>query len=713
MFSSLLKFPLTDPVLIFSVILFIILLAPIILHRFKIPDLIGLILAGALIGPNGLSIMARDSSIELFGKVGLLYIMFIAGLEIDLADLKKNYSRGVYFGLLTFLIPMGMGTAAGVYLLQLSWPSSVLLASMFASHTLMTYPIVSKYGVTKNRAVNVSIGATVITCLLALLVLAVIVGMSTGEINGNFWWRLSLSTAIFVAGILLFFPILGRWFFKRYEDSIAQYIFVLALVFMASFLSKLAGLEDIIGAFLAGLALNRLIPNTSALMSRIEFVGNALFIPFFLIGVGMLVDYRVFMNGWASLWVAFIMCLVATLSKWLAAYITEKTLHYTRDEGRLLFGLSNAQAAATLAAVLVGYQVVLGWTPEGEAIRLLDENVLNGTVVMILVTCTIASFVTQKGAQNVAIADISAEELSGEEDTGDKILIPLSNAENVEELITLGTTVKPRKCKAMMMALSIIKSDSNDLSAEKRSQALLDKAAKTAAASDHAIQGLMRYDINIVNGIKNVVKEHKITDIVLGLRKESDISDTFLGNLTEGVLTKCATTTMIYRPVQPLSTVKRYIVLIPADAEKEIGFPYWLIRVWNLSKNTGNKIVFYGNYSVLSILQEVQRKHSIVAEFNEFSNWDDFLVVSRAIHPDDALIVVMSRKNCPSYLRQMSLIPNYLNKYFQTNSCLLIYPVQMGIGEEETDTFRSISMVYHSEGENLANVLGRLFKRNK
>lgn len=713
MFSSLLKFPLTDPVLIFSVILFIILLAPIILHRFKIPDLIGLILAGALIGPNGLSIMARDSSIELFGKVGLLYIMFIAGLEIDLADLKKNYSRGVYFGLLTFLIPMGMGTAAGVYLLQLSWPSSVLLASMFASHTLMTYPIVSKYGVTKNRAVNVSIGATVITCLLALLVLAVIVGMSTGEINGNFWWRLSLSTAIFVTGILLFFPILGRWFFKRYEDSIAQYIFVLALVFMASFLSKLAGLEDIIGAFLAGLALNRLIPNTSALMSRIEFVGNALFIPFFLIGVGMLVDYRVFMNGWASLWVAFIMCLVATLSKWLAAYITEKTLHYTRDEGRLLFGLSNAQAAATLAAVLVGYQVVLGWTPEGEAIRLLDENVLNGTVVMILVTCTIASFVTQRGAQNVAIADISAEELSGEEDTGDKILIPLSNAENVEELITLGTTVKSRKCKAMMMALSIIKSDSNDLSAEKRSQALLDKAAKTAAASDHAIQGLMRYDINIVNGIKNVVKEHKITDIVLGLRKESDISDTFLGNLTEGVLTKCATTTMIYRPVQPLSTVKRYIVLIPADAEKEIGFPYWLIRVWNLSKNTGNKIVFYGNYSVLSILQEVQRKHSIVAEFNEFSNWDDFLVVSRAIHPDDALIVVMSRKNCPSYLRQMSLIPNYLNKYFQSNSCLLIYPVQMGIGEEETGTFRSISMVYHFEGEDLANVLGSLFKRNK
>lgn len=713
MFSSLLKFPLTDPVLIFSVILFIILLAPIALHRFKIPDLIGLILAGALIGPNGIGLMARDSSIELFGKVGLLYIMFIAGLEIDMADLKKNYSRSMYFGILTFLIPMALGTAAGIYLLDFSWPTSVLLASMFASHTLMTYPIVSKYGVTKNRAVNISIGATVITCLLSLLVLAVIVGMSTGEINNRFWLRLSVSTVVFVAGVVILFPMLGRWFFKRYEDHIAQYIFVLALVFLASFLSKVAGLEDIIGAFLAGLALNRLIPNTSPLMNRIEFVGNALFIPFFLIGVGMLVDYRVFTTGWESLWVAVVMCVVATLAKWLAAYVTEKTFRYTRDEGRLLFGLTNAQAAATLAAVLVGYQVVLGTTPEGEPVRLLDENVLNGTIVMILVTCTIASFITQKGAQNVAIADMAEEELVDKDGTEDRILIPLSNSETVEELINLGVTVRSPKCKSAMMALSIIKSDSNDASAEKRSRLLLDKAAKTAASTDNVLHTLMRYDINIVNGIKNVVKEHKMTDIVLGLRKSTDISTTFLGDLAEGVLTKCATTTLVYRPVQPLSTVKRYIVLIPRYAEREIGFPYWLVRTWNLGKNAGSKMVFYADAQVLNLLRELQKKHNISAEFNEFSDWDDFLIVSRDIRADDALVVIMSRKNCPSYSRQMSLIPTYMNKYFQTNNCILIYPVQLGIGEEDTGAFRSISMLNHFEGEDLAAVLGRLFKKNK
>lgn len=705
--------PLTDPVLIFSVILFIILLTPVILHRFKIPDLIGLIIAGAIIGPQGLDIMSRDSSIELFGKVGLLYIMFVAGLEIDLADLKKNYGKSLYFGLLTFIIPMLMGTFAGVYLLDFSYPTSILLASMFASHTLMTYPIVSKYGVTKNRAVNISIGATVITCLLALLVLAVIVGMSTGDISGQFWFRLGVSTLVFVGLVVVLFPVLGRWFFKRYEDRIAQYIFVLALVFLASFLAKVAGLEDVIGAFLAGLALNKLIPNTSALMNRIEFVGNALFIPFFLIGVGMLVDYRIFTTGWDSLWVALVMCVVATGAKYVSAWVTEKTFRYTRDEGLLLFGLTNAQAAATLAAVMVGYQVILGTDAGGEPIRLLNDNVLNGTIVMILVTCTIASFVTQKGAQNVALADMSEEELVDKEDAEDRILIPLSNSETVEELINLGVTVKSPKCKATMMALSIIKSDTNDLSAEKRSQQLLEKAAKTAAATDTMVHSLMRYDINIVNGIKNVVKEHKITDIVLGLRKEANISNTFLGELAEGVLAKCATTTFVYRPVQPLATVKRYIMLIPANAEKEIGFPYWLVRVWNLARNSGSKIVFYGNRAVLSILEEVKAKHNINAEFTEFTDWDDFLIVSRDIHDDDALVVVMSRRNCPSYSRQMALIPTYMNKYFQSSNCVLVYPVQLGIGEEEMGSFRSISLLDHFEGEDLGSVLGRLFKKNR
>lgn len=713
MFQFALSLPFTNPVLIFSVILFIILLAPVLLHRLKIPELIGLIIAGAIIGPNGLGIMSRDSSIELFGTVGLLYIMFIAGLEIDMADLRKNYGKTLVFGLYTFLIPMIIGTLTSVYWLDFSWPTSILLASMYASHTLITYPIVSKYGITKNRAVSIAIGGTVITCILALLVLAVIVGMSTGEINRQFWMKLGISSTVFIAVVVILFPMLGRWFFKRYEDSVGQYIFVLALVFLASFLAEAAGLEAIIGAFLSGLALNRLIPNTSALMNRIDFVGNAIFIPFFLIGVGMLVDVRTFTAGWTALWVAVVMTGIAMATKFVAAWLTEKNFKLTRDEGRLLFGLSNAQAAATLAAVLIGYKVILGMDAAGEPIRLLNEDVLNGTIIMILFTCTVASFATQRAAQRIAVAEMNGDRIGDSDDEEERILIPLSNSETVEELISLGAAIKSRRNKARMVAVSIIKSDNTDPGAGKVSEMLLEKATKVAAAADHTIEPILRYDLNIVNGIRNVAKEHKITDIVIGLRTQKDISDTFLGKLTEEVLSKCATTTIAYRPMQPMSTVKRYVVVIPENAEKEVGFPYWLISVWNMGKNLGAKFVFYSHPNVLRLLRLVHTKHLIDAEFREFFNWENFTEVARQMQENDALTLVMSRPNCPSYSRHMEYVPTYINKYFNTINCILIYPVQLGTGESIT-SFRSISMINHVDDmDGLVQILGKLFRKNK
>lgn len=713
MLQAIIDLPLTNPVLIFAIILSIILFAPIILHRLKIPDLIGLIIAGAVIGPNGLGIMARDSSMELFGTVGLLYIMFIAGLEIDMADLRKNYGKTLAFGAYTFFIPMLVGTLTSVYWLDFSWSTSILLASMYASHTLITYPIVSKYGVTKNRAVSIAIGGTVITCILSLLVLAVIVGMSTGEIGRVFWVKLGISSAVFIGIVVILFPMLGRWFFKRYEDSVGQYIFVLALVFLASFLAEAAGLEAIIGAFLAGLALNKLIPNTSALMNRIDFVGNAIFIPFFLIGVGMLVNVRTFTAGWSALLVAVVMCVIATLTKFLAAWLTEKSFKLTRDEGRLIFGLSNAQAAATLAAVLIGYNVILGTDAAGEPIRLLNEDVLNGTIIMILVTCTVASFVTQRAAQNIAIAEVSGDMTSDQTEEEERILIPLSNEENAAELITLGAAIKSRRNKARMTAVSIIKSDNADPAASKKAEMLLEKAVKVAAATDQHISTVLRYDLNIVNGIRNVAKENKITDIVLGLRTDKYISGEFLGKLAEEVLTKCATTTIAYRPMQPMATVKRCIVVIPEDAEKEVGFPYWLVSLWNIGKNLGTKFVFYGHPDVLAILKMVNAKHPIDMNCREFTDWTNFKEVANAVQDNDALALVMSRPDFQSYSRHMEYVPTYINKYFSTINCMLIYPLQLGVGEDST-TFHSISMINHVESmDGLVKVLRKVFHKNK
>jgi Kef-type K+ transport system membrane component KefB len=463
--------PLENPVLIFSLILFIILFAPLILNRIKIPHLIGLIIAGILIGPTGFNLMARDSSIILFGTVGLLYIMFLAGLEMDMMQFKKNSGKSIVFGMYTFLIPMGLGFVSGYYLLHFTLETSILFASMLASHTLIAYPIVSKFGITKNRAVSVALGGTIITDTLALLVLAVIAGMATGVVDNKFWIQLSSSIVIFMLVVIFIFPIIARWFFKHNEDNIAQYIFVLALLFLGAFLAEIAGIEAIIGAFLVGLAINRLIPHTSPLMNRINFVGNALFIPFFLIGVGMLIDYKAFIKDWESIKVAAVMTVVVTFAKFLAAFFAQKTFRFSKDERHLIFGLSLAQAAATLAAVLVGYNIILNKAEIDaaallgevvEPVRLLSESVLNGSILVILITCTYASMVTQRGAQNIALQEAAGID-DEEEESSEKILVATDNIDISEELINLSLIIKSKSNKNGLFALNVIDSDNSKI----------------------------------------------------------------------------------------------------------------------------------------------------------------------------------------------------------------------------------------------------------
>lgn len=638
--------PLTNPVLKFLLILIIILFAPILLNKIKIPHLLGLIIAGAVVGPHALNLIERDGSIVLSGTAGLLYIMFLAGLEIDLGDFKKNSRKSLVFGLYTFIIPMILGTLTGLYLLHISVFSSVLLASMFASHTLIAYPLISKLGVAKNKAVNITVGGTMITDTLALLVLAVIVGMTTGDTDHVFWLRLTFSVIFFGLIVMLLFPIIGRWFFKRFEDNVSQYIFVLVMVYLGAVLAEMAGIEAIIGAFLSGLALNRLIPHTSPLMNRIEFVGNAIFIPFFLIGVGMLIDYKAFYKDLETIRVAGIMIVVATLSKFLAAWLTQKTFRFSADERRLIFGLSNAQAAATLAAVLVGYNIIIGETTAGVPIRLLNENILNGTILMILFTCTIASFVAQKGAKNIALLEAS-ESVSDTGDNLEKILIPVSNLDNTDELINLGVMLKSKKNKEGLYALSIVDTNSTNGSAEKKAMKILNQASITASATDNLLKELLRYDLNVANAITSVVKEHKISDLLLGLHVKKGLSDSFLGNLAEGILSKSNTTTLIYKPAQPFGTIKRHIVIVPEKAERVIGFPFWLIKVWNIARNSGAKLVFYASSETLRIIEEVQVNHPIESEFIEFNDWHNFMNLSKEVQKDDNLIIIMSRKDKP------------------------------------------------------------------
>ena len=671
--------PLADPVLKFLLILLIILAAPLLLNKLRIPHLLGLIIAGAIIGPHGFNLVLRDSSIILSGTAGLLYIMFLAGLEIDMADFKRNSTKSLAFGMYTFLIPMILGTVVGIWVLRFNVLTSVLLASMFASHTLIAYPIISKLGISKNKAVSITVGGTMITDTLALLVLTIIVGMATGQVNDMFWIRLGVSILIFALIVLFGFPFIGRWFFKHVHDNISQYIFVLVMVFLGSFLAQVAGMEAIIGAFLSGLALNHLIPQSSPLMNRVEFVGNAIFIPFFLLGVGMLIDYRTFFTSFETIKVGLIMIIVATAAKYIAAWMTQKTFHLSTDQRSVIFGLSNAQAAATLAAVMVGYNVITGTDANGEPIRLLNESVLNGTILMILVTCTIASFAAQKGAHNIAAQDISDKEENKKE--SEHILIPVSNEETVEELVNLSLAIKSPQNKNGVFALKVIDNHHSDEKALKQSRRVLQTAVNTAAATDTQMKDLLRYDLSVSNAIASVVKEREITDLVVGLHKEKDIPAAFLGHIVESVLAESSVSTFIYKPAQPISTVRRHLIIIPELAEKEIGFNQIIFRLRNVTQNTGAATVFYGSEATLNALKKLLAKKSGEASYIEFNDWDDFLIVFRDIKPDDTMWIILSRKEGLSYAPAMARIPKYLNKYFQANSFVLAYPVQAGMNE--------------------------------
>ncbi|KAA5543969.1 cation:proton antiporter [Adhaeribacter rhizoryzae] len=675
------ELPLRNPIIIFSLVLFIILFSPILFNKIKVPPIIGLIVAGIIIGPYGLNLLLRDSSIVLFGTVGLQYIMFTAGLEIDLEEFKKNQFKSLVFGLYTFLIPMVIGTVAAYYILGFNIPSAILLSSMFATHTLLAYPITSRYGINRIRAVTLTIGGTIITDVLALLVLAAIVGMYKGDISSAFWIRLAVSSVIFAAIVFFIFPLIARWFFKKFDDNISQYIFVLAIVFLGCFLAEVAGLEAIIGAFLSGLAINRFIPHTSPLMNRIDFVGNALFIPFFLISVGMLVDFSVLFKGFGALKVAAVMIAMAVAGKYLAALLTQKTFKLANNERQMIFGLSNARVGATLAVVLVGYNVILGETPSGEPIRLLSEDVLNGTILMILVTCTLSSFTVEKASQEIALQESAKQDVAADE-PDEKILISLAYPETVNNLVDLALLIKPHKSKAPVYALHV-RDEQDEPEASESKQAtgkkMMEKAINHAAATDNTIVPLNRFDLNISNGIIYTIKEHNITDLIMGLHRLAHAGDGFFGPVTETILERTPETIFIYNAAQPINTLNRIVVAVPPRAEYEQGFQHWFNRIRTIAKGTGLPLFIYAEARTLRILQQLNSsdKAPLTIVFEPFDNWQEFLIFSREVKPDDLFIIVSSRRGHLSYHPETEKLPYYLTKYFKQNSYIILYPEQL------------------------------------
>ncbi|MBS1487134.1 MAG: cation:proton antiporter [Bacteroidetes bacterium] len=663
--------PLKNPVLIFSLILFIILLSPILLRKINIPGIIGLIIAGVIIGPHGLNILERNSAVNLFSTIGLLYIMFIAGLELDMNEFKANRNKSLLFGFFTFIIPIAIGFPVCFYLLQYDFNASFLTASMFATHTLVAYPIVSKLGVSKNQAVAVTVGGTILTDTAVLIILAVIIGNSKGSLTQEFWIRLGTSLAIF-SGIMFFvIPKIAQWFFSKLEsEKQSHYIFVLSVVFFAAFLAEVAGVEPIIGAFMAGLALNKLIPNSSALMNRIEFIGSSLFIPFFLISVGMIVNVSVILNGPMAIIVAGTLTAVALLGKWLAAWFTQLAFNYSGTQRQLIFGLSSAHAAATLAVILVGFKA-----------GILDENILNGTVLLILITCIAASFAAESAAKKIIVQspdDGSFNKTPVEQ--SEHILLPIANAANIEKILELTIFIKDKKSVNPISVLSVV---SNDHDAELnvfKARKKLEESVKQASASETKINIITTIDHNAASGISRISKEIMADIIVLGWPQRAGFIDKLIGEKVGNILNSTDKTLFICHLKKPLVVHKQIIIVVPPLAEHENGFGLWLAKMAKLAQELSLTIRLYCNEATKNAVDRFLKNTKVTTPVatQMFTDWDNFLILSQGIQEDDLLVLISARKGATSYMGILDDLPSKLENNFFSNSRIIVYPQQYG-----------------------------------
>ena len=703
-------FPITDPTLIFFVVMLIILFSPIIMGKLRIPHLIGMVLAGILVGKYGLNILERDNSFELFGKVGLYYIMFLAALEMDMEGIKRSKYQMLVFGLLTFLIPFALTYWMGTSLLGYLPTAALLLGCIMASNTLVSYPIVTRYGLQNKSCVSLSVGSSMLSLLLSLVTLASIVASFKNEDGIVFWLIFVLKFAVYCAAMIILIPRFTRRFLRKYSDAVMQFIFVMAMLFMSASLSQLAGVEGIFGAFFAGLILNRFIPHVSPLMNRLEFIGSALFIPYFLIGVGMLINVRLLFTGSHILWVMFCIVVFGTLGKWLASYIACIGFRMPLSSGHMIFGLTSAHAAGAIAIVMVGMKL-----PVGNGKYLVDNDMLNGVVGMILVTCILSSLVTDWSSRQIILHD---KTLPGEDDKksdDEKILIPVRYEEYADNLISLAILMRNQKLNRGLVALNVVYDDKDMRYNQQQGRQLLEQCVKHAASADVKMQTQVRIAANIANGIKHAFKEFQASEIIIGMHMHKEVSRRFWGEFHQSLFNGLSRQIIMARLNQPLNTIRRIQVAVPSRAEFEPGFYRWIERLVRLARNLDCRILFHGRRDTLALINEfVQNQYAETrAEYREMEHWNEMPKLASSIAEDHLFVVITARKGTVSYKSALERLPDELTRYFSGKNLIILFPDQYGKANDTMSFAESQHQEQQSAYELLVAWLRKRFNINR
>ena len=704
-------FPITDPTLIFFVVLLIILFAPIIMGKLRIPHIIGMVLAGVLIGHYGLDILERDDSFELFGRVGLYYIMFLAGLEMDVEGVKKNARDYIVFGLLTCLVPLGLTYLMASFLLHYTPAASFLLGCIMASNTLIAYPIIGRYGLQRHHSVMLSVGSSMISLFMALVMIAALAAVYGKDgLSGTWFWPFFVGKlALYIVAMLWMIPRLTRYFLRRYSDSVMQFIFVLAVMFLNAALTDFIGLEGIFGAFFSGLILNRYIPHVSPLMNRIEFIGNALFIPYFLIGVGMLINVRTLAQGPYVLWVMLMIAFFGTFGKAVAAYLSSLLFRLPKADGHMMFGLTSAHAAGTIAMVMVGMRL-----ETAPGVFLVNDDMLNGVVLMILVTCVVSTLMTEHASQQIVISQRAHESHKSHESHGstDRILISVKYPEIAPQLLSLALFVRNRQTDQLPIALNVVYDDEQANANREQGLRLLEQLQRQASASEVRLMTQVRLASNIANGIKHAFRESACTEVIMGMHVHTNQNAKFWGDFIQSLYNGLNRQIMLVRFVQPLNTLRRIRVAVPSRAEFEPGFHRWLERLCRLAGELDCRIEFHGREESLTLIDEYinSRHHSVRAEFTRMEHWNELPQLAAHIADDQLFVVVTARKGTISYKNALDRLPDELQKYFSGKNLMIIFPDQYGHQKEDRMSFTEAQ---HHEENSIYDTIQRWIHRPK
>ncbi len=655
-------FPFQEPVIIITLVLIILLIGPVFFERVRIPSIVGLLVSGALIGPNGFNLVSPDLEFSLLGTMGLLYLMFLAGLEIDLIDFIENKVKSIFIGLATFVVPFVLGYLIFKFLLNYETVSSLLIAAMLSSHTLISYPILGRLGIVNKPVVTIIVGATIIADILALVAMELITNFAGLGFELDSLLILAMNFLLFFFVVFMVIPRLSRIFLSKYEGELGvQYIFILVILFSSATVAYLLEIEPILGAFFSGLVLNRLVINSSSLYKRIEFIGNNLFIPFFLISIGILANFKVYFDQPVQIFHLAVMIFAAFAGKYLAAILSKLFFKTSKTETSLIFGLSVSRAASAIAIILIGFN--MGFVP---------ETVLNNTVILILITSITSSYVTQKAGKMLLFEEETIEE---DFKVKQKILVPIANPANMENLLEFASLIKKEDTTIPIYPLTIFTNRNEIRNKINENQKKIIKIIDSLQ-SDVSFETSSRIDNNVTNGIVRAAEEIVATAIIMGWNKSKTPFHILFGNVLSNLLDKTERMVLVIKTPSSFRQVQKIHLICPENAQYERGFHLWIDTLVFLIKKLQLKaLVDCNSEQTLEAVNHYINRTGKTKYFDLNNNSiNQYVNENIRNSPTDLLIFINSRKRTISYNKSYEQVINVNMERFNKNNIVIIYP---------------------------------------